>query len=71
VVERLIATSMNNGAISSSQNMIGDSVHAIVHKAGVEKLVASLHSASRSARVDVFRIGGSSARIIVRNRRNS
>ncbi len=63
-IKRLIATSMEEGALAASQNMVGNSMHAIVLAKGLERLVASLSSVSPSARIDVFRIGGGSARVV-------
>ncbi|MDA4133891.1 MAG: hypothetical protein OK454_12325, partial [Thaumarchaeota archaeon] len=65
-LKRLIKASMESGAMASSQNMVGDSIHAIVPKEGVERVVQTLRSVSDVARVDVFRIGGKSARTIIR-----
>ncbi|MDA4118904.1 MAG: hypothetical protein OK455_11255 [Thaumarchaeota archaeon] len=63
-IGRLISAAKTSGATAASQNMVGNSMHAVVHKEGVERLLDSLGSFSGAARLDVFRIGGGSARLV-------
>ena len=63
-VKTLVAVSLEEGAIGASQNMLGNAMHAVVRDEDVEKVSAALHSTSRAAKVDSFRIGGRTARIL-------
>ena len=63
-VKTLVAVSLDKGAVGASQNMIGNAMHAVVRDEDVDRLSSALQSASRSAKVDSFRIGGRTARIL-------
>jgi pantoate kinase len=63
-VKTLVAVSLEEGAIGASQNMLGSAMHAVVRDEDVEKVSAALRSTSRAAKVDSFRIGGRTARIL-------
>jgi pantoate kinase len=63
-VRTLVATSLRKGAIGASQNMLGNAMHAIVHERDVEKVSSAIRSASKAAKVDSFRIGGRTARVL-------
>jgi pantoate kinase len=63
-VERLVETALEAGAIGASQNMVGNSMHAVVAQADADTLVARLRSVSRSAKIDSFHIGGRRAQVL-------
>ena len=63
-VKTLVAISLEEGAIGASQNMLGNAMHAIVRDEDFEKVFAALQSTSRAAKVDYFRIGGRTARVL-------
>ena len=63
-VEHLVSASLENGAIGASQNMVGNSMHAVVRDEDVESIMDTLRSISTFAKLDSFRIGGRSARIL-------
>ncbi len=63
-VKTLVAVSLGEGALGASQNMLGNAMHAIVRDGDVERVSSAIQSASRSAKVDSFRIGGRTARVL-------
>jgi pantoate kinase len=63
-VKTLVALSLAKGAIGASQNMIGNAMHAVVRDEDVEKVSSALRFASKGAKVDSFRIGGRTARVL-------
>jgi pantoate kinase len=63
-VKTLVAVSMEEGAVGASQNMLGNAMHAVVRDEDFEKVFAALQSTSRAAKVDSFRIGGRTARVL-------
>jgi pantoate kinase len=63
-VKTLISISMKKGAIGAGQNMIGNAMHAVVRDEDSEKLMRALASTSSKAKVDSFRIGGRTARVL-------
>jgi pantoate kinase len=63
-VKTLVAVSLEEGAVGASQNMLGNAMHAIVRDADFENVFAALQSTSRAAKVDSFRIGGRTARVL-------
>jgi pantoate kinase len=63
-VKTLVAVSLEEGAIGASQNMLGNAMHAIVRDKDFENVFAALQSTSRAAKVDSFRIGGRTARVL-------
>jgi pantoate kinase len=63
-IKMLVAVSLEKGAIGASQNMIGNAMHAVVRDEDVEKVSWALQSASKAAKVDSFRIGGRTARVL-------
>jgi pantoate kinase len=63
-IKTMVAISLEEGAVGAAQNMIGNAMHAVVRDEDVEKVSAALQSASRSAKIDSFRIGGRMARIL-------
>ena len=63
-VEHLVAAALESGAIGASQNMVGNSMHAVVRDEDLESVTSALRSASRAAKLDSFRIGGRMARIL-------
>ncbi len=63
-IKTLVAISLEKGAIGASQNMIGNAMHAVVRDEDFERVFSGLKSASRGAKVDYFRIGGRTARIL-------
>ncbi len=63
-VKTLVAVSLEEGAVGASQNMLGNAMHAIVQDDDVEKVSDALRSTSRAAKVDSFRIGGRTARVL-------
>jgi len=63
-VKTLVAVSLEEGAVGASQNMLGNSMHAIVRDQDFEKVFFAIQSTSRAAKVDSFRIGGRTARIL-------
>ena len=44
--------------------MVGNSMHAVVRDEDLESVSSALRSASRAAKVDSFRIGGRTARVL-------
>ncbi len=63
-VRTLVAVSLEEGALGASQNMIGNAMHAVVRDRDVERVSAALKATSGSAKVDSFRIGGRTARVL-------
>jgi pantoate kinase len=63
-IERLVDASLEAGAIGASQNMIGNSMHAVVEEAKAERLAEKLQAASRSAKIESFHIGGRTAQVL-------
>jgi pantoate kinase len=63
-VEHLVEVSIEKGAVGASQNMIGNSMHAVVRHEDLESVASALTTASRAAKLDFFRIGGRKARIL-------
>lgn len=63
-VQTLVETSMEKGAVGASQNMLGNSMHAVVPREDLERVTSALHKASRPAKIDFFEIGGRKARIL-------
>jgi len=63
-VEHLVATSIEKGALGASQNMVGNSMHAVVRDDDLAHISAALRSVSGTAKLDSFRIGGRSAHIL-------
>jgi pantoate kinase len=63
-VKTLVAVSLEEGAVGASQNMLGNAMHAIVRDKDFENVFAALQSTSRAAKVDSFRIGGRTARVL-------
>jgi pantoate kinase len=63
-VEHLVEVSMEEGAVGASQNMIGNSMHAVVRHEDLESVASALTTASRAAKLDFFQIGGRKARIL-------
>jgi pantoate kinase len=63
-VKTLVAVSLEEGAVGASQNMLGNAMHAVVRDEDVEKISGALQTTSRAAKVDSFRIGGRTARIL-------
>ena len=63
-VEHLISAALENGALGASQNMVGNSMHAVVRDRDLNRISSVLQSVSKKARIDSFRIGGRSARIL-------
>jgi len=63
-VKTLVEVALESGAIGASQNMIGNAIHAVVRDRDVGRVSSALQDASRSAKVDQFRIGGRTARVL-------
>jgi len=63
-VRTLIGVALEEGAVGASQNMLGNAMHAVVRDPDVERVGAALRSTSKRAKVDSFRIGGRTARIL-------
>jgi len=63
-VKTLVAVSLDEGALGASQNMVGNAMHAVVRDQDFEKVYGALRSTSRAAKVDSFRIGGRTARVL-------
>lgn len=60
-IRRLVRLSLENGAVSASQNMIGQAVHALVDEDKADEMAEAIRSDSSSPRVLVTDIGGSPA----------
>jgi pantoate kinase len=63
-VKTLVAVALQEGAVGASQNMLGNSMHAVVRDEDFEKVSSALRSTSRAAKVDSFRIGGRTAGVL-------
>lgn len=63
-VEHLVSAALDAGALGASQNMVGNSMHAVVAEEDVGRVSALLRSVSRKAAMDSFRIGGRTARLL-------
>lgn len=63
-VRTLISVALDEGALGASQNMLGNAMHAVVLAEDVERVSAAIRSTSRHAKVDSFRIGGRTARVL-------
>jgi pantoate kinase len=63
-VSHLVAEALEKGAVGASQNMVGNSMHAVVREEDLESVSTALRSVSKAAVVDSFRIGGRTARIL-------
>jgi pantoate kinase len=63
-VEHLVAAALEKGALGASQNMVGNSMHAVVREDDLPSVTAALRSASSAAKLDSFRIGGRTARVL-------
>lgn len=63
-VERLVEEALGAGAIGASQNMVGNSMHAVVREAEADRLAARLLSVSNSAKIDSFHVGGRTAQVL-------
>jgi pantoate kinase len=63
-VKTLVEVSLAKGALGASQNMIGNAMHAVVREEDVEPVSSALRRASKAAKVDSFRIGGRTSRVL-------
>jgi len=63
-VKTLVAVALEEGAVGASQNMLGNAMHAVVRDEDLENVFLALESTSSAAKVDSFRIGGRTARIL-------
>jgi pantoate kinase len=63
-VERLVDAALEEGAMGASQNMVGNAMHAIVRDRNLESVASTLRSVAKGARIDSFRIGGRTAKIL-------
>jgi len=63
-VQHLVEVSIEKGAVGASQNMLGNSMHAVVPHEDLERVTSALRKASRSAKLDFFGIGGRKARVL-------
>lgn len=64
-IKRLVRLSLEHGAVSASQNMIGQAVHALVGEDKAEILAEAIRSDSSSPRVIVTDIAGRPASTLV------
>ena len=69
-VKKLISVAKSAGAIGASQNMMGYSVHSVVHTDSAAKVVDALSGVSRELRVDSFEIGARRAEVLPASRRS-
>jgi pantoate kinase len=63
-MRRLIERAKESGAIGAAQNMIGNSVHAVVWKDDLTRVHTSMRRSSPGAHLQTFLIGGEAARVI-------
>ena len=69
-VKKLIRAAKSAGAIGASQNMIGYSVHSVVHEDYSAKVAKSLSSIAPDVRVDTFEVGSRRACALPASRRS-
>lgn len=63
-VEHLVSAALEEGAVGASQNMVGNSMHAVVRDSEMESVSSALRKLAKSAKIDSFRIGGRNARTL-------
>lgn len=63
-VRTLVELTLDEGAVGASQNMLGNALHAVVRERDVPRVSSAIHSASKFAKVDSFRIGGRTAQVL-------
>jgi pantoate kinase len=69
-IQKLISTAKSAGATHASQNMIGYSVHSLVHVENRRKVVNALRDYSSEVRVDAFELGRTRAGVRKPSRRS-